>query len=249
MIQKRAASQPPRGVIVLVHGLCQGSWCWDEGFLKFFSEEGYDCYAIDLHRKNENGQSASIDDYVCQLRGAVEEVGGDPILVGHSMGGFVVQKYLEKYACKKVILITPVPPQGALLPTLRVILRHPSELVHLPTGNLRAVLSNRYSELFHPETDVAIVDKYRKQLVQESFRAFVGMCWRRVRARRDQSVKMLVIGASHDGLMAKAEVVTTAQKHGADLEVMEGVGHNLMLEPGGEVAANKICVWLASAGE
>ncbi len=249
MIRRLAATQPARGAMVFVHGLCQGTWCWDQGFLQYFSEQGYDCYAIDLHRKNENGRSASINDYVRQLRSVVEEVGGDPILVGHSMGGFVVQKYLEKYVCSQVILITPVPPQGALIPTLRVILRHPSELVHLPTGNLRAVLASHYSELFHPETDVASVNKYRKHLVRESFRAFVGMCWRRVRARRDQSVKVLVIGASHDGLMSKAEVATTAQRHGADLEVVENFGHNLMLEPGGMVAANRIYAWLLTAGE
>jgi hypothetical protein len=36
-----------------------------------------------------------------------------PAVIGHSLGGFVVQKYLESHAAPAAVLIASAPPQGA----------------------------------------------------------------------------------------------------------------------------------------
>jgi non-heme chloroperoxidase len=36
------------------------------------------------------------------------------VLIGHSMGGMVLQKYLEKREAPAVVLMSSVPPQGLL---------------------------------------------------------------------------------------------------------------------------------------
>lgn len=39
------SQNPP---LVFVHGSFHAAWCWAEHFLPFFSQNGYDCYALSL---------------------------------------------------------------------------------------------------------------------------------------------------------------------------------------------------------
>ncbi|WP_312854593.1 alpha/beta hydrolase [Paludibacterium denitrificans] len=39
----------------------------------------------------------SIDDYVKNLHDAIQQIGTPPIVIGHSMGGFVLQQYLTTH--------------------------------------------------------------------------------------------------------------------------------------------------------
>ncbi len=34
--------------IVFVHGMCHGAWCWEEQFIPYFKELGYNCIAFNL---------------------------------------------------------------------------------------------------------------------------------------------------------------------------------------------------------
>lgn len=101
----------PKGAIILVHGICHGAWCWKK-FMKFFAERGYQCYAISLpgHGKNEDRkdlQNYCLSDYVEAVKDSMGRIREDmakhglgdvkPFLLGHSMGGAVVQQYLGKY--------------------------------------------------------------------------------------------------------------------------------------------------------
>src|SRR5690606_22425315 len=66
---------------------------------------------------------------------AVEECGQPAVLVGHSMGGLVVQKYLERGGALGAILLASVPTSGALGATLCFGAWHPlillrANLVH-----------------------------------------------------------------------------------------------------------------------
>jgi pimeloyl-ACP methyl ester carboxylesterase len=48
-----------------------------------------------------------------------------PVLVGHSLGGLVVQRYLERGPARAAVLLAPVPPHGTLPAIARLTLRHP----------------------------------------------------------------------------------------------------------------------------
>ena len=48
-----------------------------------------------------------------------------PIVNGHSMGGFVVQKYLERHSASAGRLPASVPPSGILRTDFRLAVRHP----------------------------------------------------------------------------------------------------------------------------
>ena len=106
----QSAETPPKGCIIFVHGICHGAWCFKR-FMAFFSENGYECFALNLRGHSENDRSdlkgARLLDYADDVAQCVtycarycRENGIDekPLLLGHSMGGAVVQKYAAKFS-------------------------------------------------------------------------------------------------------------------------------------------------------
>lgn len=100
--RERQIVKNPKGFIVLVHGICHGAWCW-ENFINFFAAQGYQCYAVSLRGHSysegkENLNSFTLSDYVEDVKTVVDMCATKPFLVGHSMGGAVVQQYIGKYS-------------------------------------------------------------------------------------------------------------------------------------------------------
>lgn len=104
--RERQIVKNPKGCIVLVHGICHGAWCW-ENFIDYFADRGYQCYAVSLrgHGKSDGCdqlQTFRLSDYVEDVKTVVElcakESQMKPFLLGHSMGGAVVQQYIGEYA-------------------------------------------------------------------------------------------------------------------------------------------------------
>ena len=96
--------------LLFVHGSFTGAEVWDQHFLPYFAQQGYQAHAVSLRG---HGASAgrdrvlwwSLADYVADLSQAVNTVGGTPVLIGHSLGGMVVQKYLESNRVPGVVLM------------------------------------------------------------------------------------------------------------------------------------------------
>jgi Lysophospholipase len=93
---KKASKTP----ILFIHGANMAAWCWNEKFMPYFSELGHPTYAVDLrgHGKSsgqEQLSSNSIADYVNDIERVIAEIGEPPILIGHSLGGLIVQKSLS----------------------------------------------------------------------------------------------------------------------------------------------------------
>lgn len=66
-----------------------------------------------------------VRDLVADVESVVAGFPEPPVLVGHSLGGFVVQKYLETHTAVGAVLLAPAPPTGALPVTLRAARRYP----------------------------------------------------------------------------------------------------------------------------
>src|SRR5581483_5669188 len=64
-----------------------------------------------------------------------------PVVVGHSMGGLVVQKYLENHTAPAGVLLASMPVDGASRGLVRIMSRHPlrSARASLTGKSLRAV--------------------------------------------------------------------------------------------------------------
>ena len=103
--------------LLFVHGAFAGAWVWDEHFLPYFAAQGYHAHALSLRGHGgsfgcDNIDSHSVHDYVDDLATVIADLPKPPILVGHSMGGFIVQKYLERHPVPAAVLMCSVPPQG-----------------------------------------------------------------------------------------------------------------------------------------
>src|SRR5689334_6986368 len=97
--------------IVLVHGAWHGNWCWRD-FAARLTDAGHEvsCATLRGHNGSTGRLSHRIRDYVADLRVEVARTQADPILLGHSMGGLVVQKYLERNRAPAAVLMASVPP-------------------------------------------------------------------------------------------------------------------------------------------
>ena len=84
------------------------------------------CAATDCSEGHERLHTWRLADYVADLEKAVGTMPSPPVLIGHSMGGMVMQKYLENHAgIAGVVLMASVPPQGLLPTNLHMAMRHP----------------------------------------------------------------------------------------------------------------------------
>ena len=196
---------------------------------------------------------AGIGEYVSDIARVVEPLSGPaPILVGHSMGALVVQRYLEQYPASAAILLAPVPPHGLMASSWRMALGDP--LLFARFGLMqslgaaqvdtdmarRAVFSERVAN-----ADIA----YYSQLIQrESQRALwemnvfaSGRPW-----RVPNRPPMRVISAAEDALFANAETQAVARLWQADSITMPHMGHAMMLEPDWQDVGDDITRWLWS---
>lgn len=228
--------------ILFVHGVCHGAWCWEEKFIPYFQELGYQCIALNLPGHETPGStqriSYSLNDYVQALHQAVERLDQPPIIIGHSMGGMILQRFLKTGHCKKAILLSSVPPSGALMASLRVIIRNLGTLPYLFTGNLLGVF-RKYPQLMFNEAKIA--EKYTPKMCAESFPAFVGLV---VPVFHKITTPIFVIGGSDDQLITVQEFSQTAKHYGAELAIIKGGSHDLMLDVDFEKTAKVIQEWI-----
>lgn len=251
VIEKGSGSAEHPTPLLFVHGGWHAAWCW-ENFLDFFADAGYRAVALSLRGHGASPTSkplhrVSIADYLDDVAAVAGELGGAPILIGHSLGGFVIQRYLETHRVPAAVLVGSVPPQGVLRLALRVWRRRPSmtmEAWNDPTllkFLATPALAREY--LFCAATPEAIVESCRQRAGAESVRAaMTDPMLRRVRTRR-VSTPILVLGATHDGFVSAADVCATARAYRTDPEFFD-MGHNMMLEPGWVAVAERIRDWL-----
>ena len=140
------------------------------------------------------------------------------------MGGMILQRFLKTGTCKKAILLSAVPPTGALMASLRVIGNNLGTLPYLFTGNLLGVF-RKYPLLMFNEAKIA--EKYASNMFAESFLAFVALV---LPIFHKITTPLLVVGGSKDQLITVNEFAQTAKRYGAKLEIIEGGSHDLMLD-------------------
>jgi pimeloyl-ACP methyl ester carboxylesterase len=229
--------------ILLVHGAWHGPWCWD-AFAARLRDAGHEVRAVALRDHPPSGPGRlrhRIRDYVEDLAAAVGP--GPVFLVGHSMGGLVVQKYLERSPAAGAVLLAPVPKAGALGITLRFLARHPLVLAKVNLvrrlGPVVGTPALAREMLFTPDTPQSIVDSVVTRLQDESYRAYLDMIVSRPRPRR-VTTPVLVLAGGRDGIFTVAEQRATARAYRTTAEIFDSMGHNLMVEPGWEHVADRV---------
>jgi pimeloyl-ACP methyl ester carboxylesterase len=259
IIHRNPKTETHAAPLLFVHGMWHAAWCWAEKFQPYFAERGYTTHAVSLrgHGQSEGRNSvrmAPLKAFVSDVAQAAEGLTRPPVLVGHSMGGMVVQRYLENHRAPAAVLLGSAPPRGLLPATMRLAAKHPVDFCKVNlTFNLQHTISTpeRYREFFYSEDFPERELKRYHEIVKEqdeSMRAFLDMvCLALPRPKRVRT-KMLVLGSADDNLIYPQEVISTAKAYNTKAEFFVGMGHAMMLDTGWREVAEKILEWLRENG-
>jgi len=253
---KDKGAHPP---LLFVHGSYCGAWIWSERFLPYFAKKGYAAYAASLrgHGGSEGSLTwASLADYVEDVENAAAKLDAPPVLIGHSMGGLVVQHYLSKPENKAAgaVLLASVPPSGLA-----------SSAIHLSTfasdvlwqlGLLQSLGHQAVSAdvihraFFSDKTPGEDVAHLLPRLQGESHRISSELlCPAQPLPRQGgNAIPMLVLGGDADVFLPSSAFRETANFWKAELDVLKGAPHGLMLDhTWWQPVADRILAWLGAS--
>lgn len=225
--------------VLLIHGAWHGSWCWDE-VADRLRAAGHNVVAIDLPGHDRPGDRSRLWNRPSQYLKAVTDAASvldRPVLVGHSMGGYLVQRYLEDQDANEdgaqlSILVSAASSAGARRGALRAARRRPLVLAHcsLTLSYAPAVATHALvREIFFTDSTAdEIVEATHRQLQNESALAILAMQMRGPRPQRLSS-PVRVIAAQHDLSFAVDDAHELAEQYSTECHVIDG-GHDLMLD-------------------
>jgi pimeloyl-ACP methyl ester carboxylesterase len=255
VIDKGPARDSQKTPLLFVHGAWHGAWCWDEHFLDYFAAKGYRTLAVSLrgHGKSPAPKSmrlCSIADFVDDVASVADSLPVRPAVIGHSMGGFVVQKYLESHDVPAAALLASIPPSGLIGFFLGRFRRHPWLTARnlamgksLPSvGGTPELARETFLSDAVPHADVV---RYTARLGEEYVSKFVleMLVFNRPKPRL-VNTPLLVLGAEDDIVFTQQEVRATAAAYHTEAEIFPGMAHDMMLEPGWEAVAERLHAWL-----
>jgi pimeloyl-ACP methyl ester carboxylesterase len=246
-----ARRRPP---LLFVHGMWHGAWCWQEHFLPYFAQRGYFSTAVSMRGHGgspgrEGLRRTRVRDLVTDVGSAAAGLPETPVLIGHSLGGYVVQKYLETHTAPGAVLLAPAPPTGVLPVVLRTARDYPGPFLkanaQLRLGPMVATPELARANFFSPSLPQDDVVRYQRQLGDDSYLTFLDMlALDLVRRKRVRPTPMLVLGAENDAMISQAEIRRTGRGYGAQTEIVPGIAHDMMLDTRWEAVAERIAQWL-----
>jgi len=252
VVRREPAGDAHPTPVLFVHGAWHGAWCWEEHFLDRFAERGFRVAALDLRGHGSSPargwfRSRRLRHYVADVAEVAATFDTPPVVVGHSMGGMIVQKYLEKHSAPGAVLLASGPPRGVIGITLKVLRRHPLTFLRMnATWSLYPLVDTheKARELFFSDAldDVTALG-YTARLQDEAYLAFLDMLLLDLPRPKKVSAPVLVLGGEQDVIFPPPEVHATASAYGTTAVMFEGA-HDLMLEPCWPEVADEIARWV-----
>lgn len=192
--RKEGSEQNPP--LVFIHGSFHAAWCWAEHWLPFFSEKGFDCFALSLLGQGESDSpsgtvAGSLETHAADVADFIaKEIKSPPVLLGHSFGGLIVQFYISSLCSQPIsglipeterfadhlagaVLICSVPPSGNSGLVWRYLLSKPiaafKVTYSLAAKAFQTSLPLCKETFFSAEMEDHLVQRYQK-LMRESSR-------------------------------------------------------------------------------
>jgi alpha-beta hydrolase superfamily lysophospholipase len=220
--------------------------------LPYFARRGFSSHAVSLRGHGasagtENLKWTSVSDYVSDVFQVAAGLPRPPVVIGHSLGGLVAAKYLEKHEAPAGILFAPSPSEGMFRAGMRLQIRHPWLFTKVAIKQDYAVmfstpqLAKRF--LFSADADDEKIAEYSARFGKESYRAALEMIFNLPKPSRIK-MPLLVVGAENDALIAPRKIEKTARAFNADIKIFPNMAHDLMLERDWQTVADFMIDWL-----
>jgi pimeloyl-ACP methyl ester carboxylesterase len=242
--------------ILMAHGMWHGAWCW-QPWQEILAEKGWESVAYSLpgHGKSPLQRSltqCTLGYYLAFARDEINRLPRKPVLMGHSMGGALGQWALRYLGddFPAVVLVAPWVSHGSFLDT-------PSALNIITSDPIGVAMMfyqfNADSWVRTPEmaaakllSKEAVVSpgELKRQLVGESSLVIFQHeppFWKPV---ENVKTPMLVLAGEKDAVVSVDGLRKTAAHYKADLRIIPGAAHNLMMEKSYRETAESIDRWL-----
>lgn len=225
--------------VLMVHGAFHGWWAYAR-WLTWFATLGVPAYALSV-RNHEGSRALSADEYrrtgiehyVEDIAAVLDWIGKPAMLVGHSLGGLMVQKASEDRDVVAVACIGSASPAG-VGPT-RGFTWDEDESLMFDRARMRGAMFE--------EIDDATFESIYSRLVPESTRALnqSGLAGVDVDPAKILA-PMLFLGTEHDGIgLHPADKL--AAFFNAEHMTIPGTSHDVLLEDSGLRVAAHILGW------
>ena len=226
---------------------------WQQ-FMRYFADLGYETHAINLPgRAKSSLKKGHINKYGAEdcclcLKQTVEKIFPRPIIIAHSLDGYLTLKYLESNELPGVVLIVSYPHTGASRLIFRMFRRHPLKFLRtMISSNLHIPDAKTVWELFFSDPPPVDPEQYyRKQCVPDSKKMGMDMLFRVHLYPEKVTTPCLVMIGERDLTYSVKEQQGLAEALGADFMVLPGQAHNVMLEAGWQQTAYAIHRWIVT---
>lgn len=243
--------------VLFVHGINVGAWVWEHHFLDHFAEAGFSAYAMSLrgHGRSwgaERIREWTLADYVDDLVEATGRIDGPVVVVGHSLGGAVVQKFIQGGGrAAGMALMASVPPWGLAPSALRMAARSPrmlAALMQMSSGRLPPADKELLRQmLFSPDAADVELERFLARVGPESPKVGSELQgWPPLAPAPWRTPKVFVLGGADDAIIPSGEVWRTGLYYGCPTELVPALGHMIMLGPKWKASAVRLEEWLRS---
>jgi pimeloyl-ACP methyl ester carboxylesterase len=166
--------------VLLIHGMAASLYDWEK-LIPALAISGYRAYALDLLGHGESVKPEDVGQYRIEalfayLKEWIDKLDLEtpPVLVGHSLGGYLSLVYAQSHPDKVrgLVLIDPLYSDSQLSPFMRLIRRRPALGVKawraIPDWVIHTVMGWEPATAFHftPESRQQIVDDYKRAAPQ-----------------------------------------------------------------------------------
>lgn len=236
-----------KGVVVFLHGACHGAWCW-ERFLDYFPQHGYEACAFSLpgHGKSwgcDPAEKLTFDDFLEATQTVMRHYDGEAVLVGHSLGGTITQKFLfdhPELAKGGVLVATGMAVwlQKGLrgkCEMFRVMMAPEFKSVMRAMGNRVPQNGEELSQsgFFSGRVTAAEAEKWCGQMVTEK----VSVPFSLSIDGSQMKVPIRTVATDRDVCSTLQQQEKIAASYGVEPVILHGLCHDMMLDPEWEQAA------------
>jgi pimeloyl-ACP methyl ester carboxylesterase len=241
-------TKPP---VLLIHGMFGGAWYW-ENYQSLLAGRGYESHAVNLRghhgsRPVPDVGKITIGEYVADALEVARTL-GNPIVIGHSMGGLIAQKVAESGVGRAVVLIASAPPRWIPVASWLLIKKQLKFLRGLLLFEPLVPDRRDADVLMFNRTPLPDRDKFFQRLVPESGRAGFQLSVGAIPVHASRvTAPMLVLTGLDDQFVVPRVARSLARKYSAKLCWYETFAHHIMTEPGWEGPCGDVADWLDGA--
>lgn len=250
-----AGAKPP---LVFIHGSYHAAWCYDEKFLPFFADLGFDCYAVSLRAQGGSTKppgakvAGTLATHASDVASFTASLPRPPVIIAHSFGGLVAQSYALSHRAAGLVFLNSVPPSGNGPMVLRFLLRDPMLSFRITmtfvAQNFKTDLKACREAFFSKDLPESELLRYQALLAECSAVKMIDL-----RALSKETplppappgcAPALVIGGTQDTVVDAEAVAELATYYDTQPVMLPGLPHDSMLDVQWRQVAEKIAAFV-----